>query len=90
MDCSRCLSQIGLCSYSIYLVHFAVIDVIRMALKELALNKVQAGMILLFLIFIAVTAISYFFATLSRRLIELPSIEIGRRLSLHLLPKRSP
>jgi peptidoglycan/LPS O-acetylase OafA/YrhL len=84
---NRWISHVGVCSYSIYLVHFAVIDVARVVLKELDLSKVQAGIILLSVIYISVAAVSYYIAIWTRRLIELPSIEIGRRLSIRLLSK---
>jgi len=82
---NRWISNIGICSYSIYLVHFAVIDLLRLVLKALGISKVQAGIIFLAVIYISVLAVSYYIASWSRRLIELPSIEIGRRLSVRLL-----
>ena len=87
---SRWISEIGVCSYSIYLVHFAVIHVARVTLKVFAVDQSHPGILLLLLIFIPVAALSFYIATWTRRLIEVPGIEIGRRLSARLLSQSIP
>jgi peptidoglycan/LPS O-acetylase OafA/YrhL len=87
---NRWMTRIGVCSYGIYLIHFAAIDLARLALKGLGLNKAVAGPLLLLAIYLSVLAISYSIAACARRLIELPGIELGKRLSFRLLSKSSP
>ena len=86
---SAMLSKIGLCSYSIYLVHFAVLDVSRLIVKDMHLSQVQTGPLSLSAIFFAVAGVSYFLASVTRRLIEIPSIELGRHLSRRMLRPQS-
>ena len=77
----------GVCSYSIYLVHFAVIDVARLVLKELGVSRMEAGIVMLMLIYIPVIALWYCIATWTHRMIEVPGIELGRRVCLRILSK---
>jgi peptidoglycan/LPS O-acetylase OafA/YrhL len=86
----RWISQIGVCSYSIYLVHFAILHVARLALKLFAVDQSHPGILLLLLIYIPVAALSFYVATWTRRLVEVPGIEIGRRLSARLLSRSIP
>ena len=85
----RWMSEIGVCSYSIYLVHFALIHVARLTLKVFAINP-HPGLVLLLFIYIPVTALSFYIATWTRRLVEIPGIEMGRRLSAQLLSQSIP
>jgi peptidoglycan/LPS O-acetylase OafA/YrhL len=85
----RWISEIGVCSYSIYLIHFALIHAARLTLKVFAVDRSHPGMLLL-LIYIPVAALSFYIATWTRRLVEVPGIEIGRRLSARLLSQSIP
>ncbi len=87
---SRWISEIGVCSYSIYLIHFALIHVAGLALKVFAVDPSHSGIFLLLLIYIPVAAFSFYIAAWTRRLIEVPGIEIGRRLSARLLSRSLP
>jgi len=81
----RLLSKLGVCSYSMYLVHFAVIDLSRFVLWHLRLNHQTAGFLFLASVFACVVGVSFCVAMATRQLIELPSINLGRRLSMRLL-----
>jgi len=89
MISNHLLSRIGTCSYSIYIVHFALLDVVRVIVKNSSIRHSQSGVSLLLLIVIPVTLGSYVSAMFTRRLVEIPGIKVGHKLSSLLLPQRS-
>jgi peptidoglycan/LPS O-acetylase OafA/YrhL len=89
MISNRLLSRVGACSYSIYIVHFALLDVARLMVKALSIRHFQSSVLLLFSIYVPVCIGSYYLAVFTRRLVEVPGIELGHRLSSLLLPRRS-
>jgi peptidoglycan/LPS O-acetylase OafA/YrhL len=89
MISNHLLSRIGTCSYSIYIVHFALLDVVRVIVKNFSIRHSQSGVSLLLLIVVPVTVGSYVSAMFTRRLVEIPGIKVGHKLSSLLLPQRS-
>ena len=89
MISNHLLSRIGTCSYSIYIVHFALLDVVRVIVKNSSIRHSQSEVSLLLLIVIPVTLGSYLSAMFTRRLVEIPGIKVGHKLSSLLLPQRS-
>lgn len=77
------LRRIGNVSYSIYILHFAVLSLLFVLPSSFnAFHYLPDEPIVRFLVaFIEVFAISYLLATLTRIVIELPFVDMGRRLS---------
>lgn len=77
---SRCLIKIGKYSFSIYVFHFLVLDIVVFLFKKLIFNRIQLEEMQLALIFIMVTFFTYFFSKLSYKYIELKGIGLGKKL----------
>jgi peptidoglycan/LPS O-acetylase OafA/YrhL len=73
------LRHIGLVSYSIYIVHFAVIDGFRDWVVP-QMNHLNPPL-QLFIVFSATVVFSTAISTLTHRFIELPMIAAGRKIS---------
>jgi peptidoglycan/LPS O-acetylase OafA/YrhL len=79
---SRHAIQLGKISFSVYIVHFFVLDLIHAAIKVTHLGQDQP--LILIPIFLAALGISSAIAIVSKRVIEDPGISIGHQLSLAL------
>ena len=72
------LIHIGRLSYSLYLVHFGVIYLLKIYLSDFTIAASKD--LTLFVVFVIVTLISLFLSQISYQLIEKPSIALGKRL----------
>ena len=71
---NRWICELGKISYSVYLLHFIVLDLVS------RLVIFHEGNLSSVIHFMVVTLTSVAFASLARRFVELPGIEMGRRL----------
>ena len=76
--------SLGKVSFSIYIIHFFVLDFIKMAAEVLNLSIHSAAMILPLVAFTA--AATAMLAVLCKRYVEDPGIALGHRLSSNILP----
>lgn len=76
---NRPIQFIGTISFSIYLVHFFVLDVVNHLLLS-TLTSLFTPLNALLIVFFLTTVISILFAYVTYRLIELPGIHLGRLL----------
>ena len=74
---NRLIQFIGTISFSIYLVHFFVLDIVNYVLLD-TLTSSMTAMNALLIIFLTTLLISILFAYVTYRLIELPGIRLGR------------
>jgi peptidoglycan/LPS O-acetylase OafA/YrhL len=78
---SRPLRYIGKISYSIYIVHFALLDGCHLALRRLAVDKSLGPTWQFVAIYLAAFLLSVGAASVTHRLIESPGIRLGSRLA---------
>ena len=79
---SRPVVSMGQASFSAYLIHFAVLDLIKRLLPTAALDATGVAAILASaVLFAAVLVLTYPLASLAHKYIESPGTQIGRRLS---------
>ena len=77
---STLLLGIGKRSYSMYLVHFFVIDLVRVAGRGLRLPEISPVLMVGFIFFVSVT-LTYMISGVTERAIERPGIDLGRRVN---------
>lgn len=77
------LTKIGKRSFSMYLMHFFVLDIIMLSIKKL-LNIELSGEILAPLVFITTVALTYITAKVTEVAVEKPGIKAGARLIKYL------
>jgi peptidoglycan/LPS O-acetylase OafA/YrhL len=84
----RVLERFGLVSFSMYLLHFLVLDCVRIAINYVIGNE---GHILPEALLLATYGFTvfftYFFALVSYKIIEQPGIKLGEKLIISLTPK---
>ncbi|CAH0317564.1 hypothetical protein SRABI80_04727 [Peribacillus frigoritolerans] len=83
---NKSINFIGKISFSMYLVHFFVLDILDTLLAPKLLNLMTNSAVL-GILFILTLLISTIFSYLSFRFIETPGINIGRNLSSMLKNK---
>jgi peptidoglycan/LPS O-acetylase OafA/YrhL len=82
------ITSLGRCSFSIYLVHFALLHPVHSAVGSLTTER-GAGFLALY--YASLLACSWAVAAVSYRFVEVPFIQLGRRLSLSSgLPRLAP
>lgn len=76
---------IGDRSYSIYIVHIVIVDVAKVFLRILNIDRSESGGLLLVAIYIPTVALAYLISGWTRRWIESPGIAYGRRISAQIV-----
>lgn len=79
------LASIGKVSFSMYLFHFAVADMMGVLFHKLSFPLMAGGMIFFLSMFSLTVLITFGIAKISYRFVEQPGIAIGKRLTLKLL-----
>ena len=74
------LQKVGQKSFSMYLMHFAVLDVLVMVFSRAGLAGIASPEMRLLILFSALVALSYTISLATGRLIEQPGMRLGRRL----------
>ncbi|WP_432369359.1 acyltransferase family protein (plasmid) [Pantoea allii] len=80
----RALSFLGDISYSLYLVHYPVMLCIKNALPSSAIQNSNPA------VFILSVAVSTGIASVMFRLVEIPSVQLGKKITRSILLKRAP
>ena len=76
----RAMIAIGKNSFSIYLIHFFVLDLARFAWRNLALTLPQDGFLELSFVFFSTLSVTYVISMFTMRYIETPGIRLGSRI----------
>jgi len=85
---SRMLINVGRVSFSMYLLHFLLIDVLRFIYVKFIFVYLTSTISQLFIFYLSLTAITYYFSKLTFMLIEKPGINFGNRIILKLYQKK--
>lgn len=91
----KILIETGQNSYSIYILHFLILDILRFIFMHSIYKEVEVGEFPLALMFISLTVFTFYAARLTNKYIEKPGIKYGKRfiyktLSPSLRPATDP
>jgi peptidoglycan/LPS O-acetylase OafA/YrhL len=86
---SRFMVATGKVSFSIYLVHFAIVSLVETGMTA-AIIRTAGPVAALLIIYIGVYAAAMAIATATYRWIELPMIAVGRTVSRRFAPRDAP
>ena len=74
----KVLAEIGRNSFSMYVMHFIILDVLRFVFKHSIYKEIEVGEFRVVLVFISLAILSYYAAKLTNRYIESPGIKYGK------------
>lgn len=75
----KLLVEIGRLSFSMYIMHFLILDVLRIVFEHSIYKVIEVGEFRVVLVFIPLVILSYYAAKLTNRYIESPGIKYGKR-----------
>jgi len=75
----KILAETGQNSYSIYILHFLILDILRFTFMHSIYKEVEVGEFRLALIFIPLAVLTFYAARLTNKYIEKPGIKYGKR-----------
>jgi len=75
----KILIETGQNSYSIYILHFLILDILRFIFMHSIYKEVEVGEFPLALMFISLTVFTFYAARLTNKYIEKPGIKYGKR-----------
>ena len=70
--------NLGICSYSVYVIHFFVRDIVIYLYKYFSIYKLLPAIIFVIILWFLIVLISYFLGKITRHFIEVPGINLGR------------
>lgn len=82
-------TELGQNSFSIYICHFFVLDIIRFLFAKVGLYEDINPNIMVFIILISTLIISKFISSFTLKYVELPGINLGKNVNLKYLNKNS-
>ena len=84
----RILEKFGVVSFSMYLLHFLVLDCVRIAINFVLGNEAPIFPEILLLVTYGLTVLfTYYLALVSYKIIEQPGIKLGEKIIISLIPK---
>ena len=67
-----------MCSYSVYVIHFFIRDIVIYLYKYFSIYKLLPAIIFVIILWVLIVLISYFIGKITRNFIEVPGINLGR------------
>lgn len=87
---NRYVVFLGRISFSVYICHFFVLDVLRAVIKSRALMQSTPDGLRLLVVFLAALGLSAIIALATKRLVEDPGVAYGHRLSRYFMRNETP
>jgi peptidoglycan/LPS O-acetylase OafA/YrhL len=70
--------NLGICSYSVYVIHFFIRDIVIYLYKYFSIYKLLPAIIFVIILWVLIVLISYFIGKTTRNFIEVPGMNLGR------------
>lgn len=83
----KIIISLGQHSFSMYICHFFVLDIIRLIFKTFGFYEAINSNILVFIVCILALLITYFFSRITLKYVEYPGIQLGKKVNNKFLKK---